>query len=44
MLGYPCWPEREARRIMMSLANLPAVCKDVRQLKQKVGLSSEKAG
>ncbi len=41
MLGYPCWPEREAKRILMSLANLPAVCKDVRQLKQKVGLGGK---
>jgi UDP-3-O-[3-hydroxymyristoyl] glucosamine N-acyltransferase len=38
MLGYPCWPEREAKRILMSLSNLPAVCKDVRQIKQKLGL------
>lgn len=41
VLGYPCWPEREARRILMSLSNLPTVCKDVRQLKQKLGLDDK---
>lgn len=42
VLGYPCWPERDAKRILLSLANLPAVCKDVRQIKQKLGIESEK--
>ena len=44
-LGYPCWPEREAKRILMSLSNLPAVCKDVRQIKKQLGLdeASKKA-
>lgn len=38
VLGYPCWPEREARRILVSMANLPTVCRDVRQIKQHLGL------
>jgi UDP-3-O-[3-hydroxymyristoyl] glucosamine N-acyltransferase len=38
MLGYPCWPEREAKRIMVSLASLPNLCRDVRQIKQQLGL------
>lgn len=41
-LGYPCWPEREAKRILMSLSQLPMVCKDVRQIKQKLGLDEPK--
>ena len=38
MLGYPAWPEREARRILLSMSNLPALCKDVRLIKQKLGM------
>jgi UDP-3-O-[3-hydroxymyristoyl] glucosamine N-acyltransferase len=43
MLGYPCFPERDARRIMMSMPNLPGLCKDVRQLKKHVGLEETPA-
>lgn len=38
MLGYPCWPERDAKRILMSLSNLPDLCRDVRQIKKKIGM------
>lgn len=37
-LGYPCWPEHEAKRILMSLSSLPGVCKDVRQIKKQLGM------
>src|SRR5262249_23276726 len=33
VLGYPAYPEREARRIFVTLGNLPGVVKDVKQLK-----------
>jgi UDP-3-O-[3-hydroxymyristoyl] glucosamine N-acyltransferase len=39
MLGFPARPEREAARILASLSNLPGMCKDVRLLKRKVGLT-----
>jgi UDP-3-O-[3-hydroxymyristoyl] glucosamine N-acyltransferase len=42
MLGYPCWPEREAKRIMISMPSLPNLCRDVRQIKQKLGMRDEK--
>ncbi|MFO0878606.1 MAG: UDP-3-O-(3-hydroxymyristoyl)glucosamine N-acyltransferase [Gemmataceae bacterium] len=41
-LGYPCWPEREARRILMSMSSLPGVCKDVRLIKQRLGIDEPK--
>jgi UDP-3-O-[3-hydroxymyristoyl] glucosamine N-acyltransferase len=37
MLGAPARPEREAKRILLSLDHLPALCRDVRQLKQQLG-------
>lgn len=41
-LGYPCWPEHEARRILVSLSSLPGLCKDVRLIKQKLGMDEPK--
>jgi UDP-3-O-[3-hydroxymyristoyl] glucosamine N-acyltransferase len=41
-LGYPCRPEREARRIMASLVSLPAICKDVRQIMKRLGIEEPK--
>jgi UDP-3-O-[3-hydroxymyristoyl] glucosamine N-acyltransferase len=38
MLGYPAWPEREARRIMMSMASLPGLVKKVRRLERRLGV------
>lgn len=40
VLGYPCWPEREAKRILISMANLPTLLKDVRQIKQQLGMAT----
>jgi UDP-3-O-[3-hydroxymyristoyl] glucosamine N-acyltransferase len=37
VLGYPAWPEREAKRILLSLANLPELIKRVRQLERQLG-------
>jgi UDP-3-O-[3-hydroxymyristoyl] glucosamine N-acyltransferase len=34
MLGAPARPEREAKRILLSLDHLPGLCRDVRLLKQ----------
>jgi len=42
VLGYPAWPEREAKRILLSLSNLPGVCQDVRQIKRHLGLDTTK--
>ena len=36
VLGYPAWPERDARRIMVSMSSLPALLKRVRQLEQQL--------
>jgi UDP-3-O-[3-hydroxymyristoyl] glucosamine N-acyltransferase len=36
ILGYPCWPEGEARRIMASMGNLPTLSKRVRRLEQQL--------
>ena len=35
MLGAPARPEREAKRIYLSLEQLPALCREVRQLRQQ---------
>lgn len=43
VLGYPCWPERDARRVFGSLPLLPGVCKDIREIKRKLGLDSSSA-
>jgi UDP-3-O-[3-hydroxymyristoyl] glucosamine N-acyltransferase len=39
MLGAPARPEREAKRILLSLEQLPGVCRDVRLLKHHLGLN-----
>jgi UDP-3-O-[3-hydroxymyristoyl] glucosamine N-acyltransferase len=41
MLGTPARPEREEKRILLSLDKLPEVCKDVRRLKRHLGLSAD---
>jgi len=38
MLGAPARPESEEKRILLSLGKLPEVCRDVRQMKQQLGL------
>ncbi|MHB1426152.1 MAG: UDP-3-O-(3-hydroxymyristoyl)glucosamine N-acyltransferase [Gemmataceae bacterium] len=38
MLGAPARPESEEKRILLSLGKLPELCRDVRQVKQKMGL------
>lgn len=38
MLGAPARPESEEKRILLSLGRLPEVCRDVRQVKQHLGL------
>jgi UDP-3-O-[3-hydroxymyristoyl] glucosamine N-acyltransferase len=38
ILGAPAKPEREEKRILLSLARLPDLCRDVRQIKQQLGL------
>jgi UDP-3-O-[3-hydroxymyristoyl] glucosamine N-acyltransferase len=42
MLGTPARPEHDAKRILLSLDRLPELCRDVRRLKQKLGLGDDK--
>ncbi len=39
MLGAPARPESEEKRILLSLGRLPELCRDVRQVKQQLGLA-----
>ena len=41
VLGAPARPEREQKRILLSLDRLPALCKDVRRLKRQLGVPDE---
>jgi UDP-3-O-[3-hydroxymyristoyl] glucosamine N-acyltransferase len=41
MLGAPATPEREQKRILMSLEKLPELRKDVRRIKQHLGMPDE---
>jgi UDP-3-O-[3-hydroxymyristoyl] glucosamine N-acyltransferase len=38
-LGTPARPEREAKRILLSLARLPDLCRDVRRILRHLGLA-----
>jgi UDP-3-O-[3-hydroxymyristoyl] glucosamine N-acyltransferase len=40
-LGAPATPEREQKRILMSLQKLPEIGKDLRRIKQHLGLADE---
>ena len=41
MLGAPATPEREQKRILMTLERLPEIRRDLRRIKQHLGLSDE---
>jgi UDP-3-O-[3-hydroxymyristoyl] glucosamine N-acyltransferase len=41
MLGSPATPEREQKRILMSLEKLPDIRRDLRRIKQQLGLNDE---
>jgi UDP-3-O-[3-hydroxymyristoyl] glucosamine N-acyltransferase len=41
MLGAPATPEREQKRILMSLQRLPELGKELRRIKQHLGLAAE---
>lgn len=41
MLGAPAAPEREQKRVLVSLEKLPEIRKDVRRIKQHLGLPDE---
>jgi UDP-3-O-[3-hydroxymyristoyl] glucosamine N-acyltransferase len=43
MLGAPARPESEEKRILLSLGRLPELCRDVRQIKQQLGLDRNAA-
>lgn len=43
MLGAPATPERDQKRILMSLHKLPDIVKDVRRIKQQLGIVDEAA-
>jgi UDP-3-O-[3-hydroxymyristoyl] glucosamine N-acyltransferase len=42
MLGSPATPEREQKRILMTLEKLPEIRRDVRALKQRLGMEDDK--
>ncbi len=44
MLGAPATPERDQKRILMSLEKLPEMRKDLRRIKQHLGLGEEEQG
>jgi UDP-3-O-[3-hydroxymyristoyl] glucosamine N-acyltransferase len=41
MLGAPAIPEREQKRILMSLEKLPTIRRDLRRIKQHLGMNDE---
>jgi UDP-3-O-[3-hydroxymyristoyl] glucosamine N-acyltransferase len=41
MLGAPATPEREQKRILMTLEKLPEIRRDLRRLKQQLGMKDE---
>jgi len=41
-LGAPATPEREQKRILMTLEHLPEMRKDIRRIKQQLGMPEEK--
>jgi UDP-3-O-[3-hydroxymyristoyl] glucosamine N-acyltransferase len=41
MLGAPATPERDQKRIMMTLEKLPELRRDVRRIKQQLGIKDE---
>ena len=43
ILGAPGRPERDEKRILLSLEHLPNLIKDVRRIKQQLGLKDESA-
>lgn len=43
MLGAPATPEREQKRIFLSIERLPELVRDVRQIKQHLGLEEDRA-
>jgi len=43
ILGAPGRPERDEKRILLSLEHLPGLIKDVRRIKQQLGLKDESA-
>ncbi|HWY85921.1 MAG TPA: UDP-3-O-(3-hydroxymyristoyl)glucosamine N-acyltransferase [Gemmataceae bacterium] len=40
-LGAPATPERDQKRILMSMEHLPAMRKDIRKIKQHLGMADE---
>jgi UDP-3-O-[3-hydroxymyristoyl] glucosamine N-acyltransferase len=44
MLGCPATPEREQKRILMTMERLPEIRQDLRRIKQHVGLPDEDKG
>jgi UDP-3-O-[3-hydroxymyristoyl] glucosamine N-acyltransferase len=44
MLGSPATPERDQKRILMTLEKLPEIRRDVRTIKQRLGIDDEDRG
>jgi UDP-3-O-[3-hydroxymyristoyl] glucosamine N-acyltransferase len=40
-LGAPATPEREQKRILMTLEKLPEIRRDLRKIKQQLGINDE---
>ncbi len=43
ILGSPAWPERDAKRILVSLSSLPELIKRVRQIEQRLDASTDQS-
>ncbi|HMC66521.1 MAG TPA: UDP-3-O-(3-hydroxymyristoyl)glucosamine N-acyltransferase, partial [Gemmataceae bacterium] len=41
MLGAPATPEREQKRILMSLEKLPEIRRELRKIKQRLGITDD---
>jgi UDP-3-O-[3-hydroxymyristoyl] glucosamine N-acyltransferase len=41
MLGAPATPEREQKRILMSMERLPEIRKDMQRIKQALGINDD---
>ena len=41
VLGSPAAPEREQKRVLMTMERLPGIRKDIQRIKQHLGLSDE---
>jgi UDP-3-O-[3-hydroxymyristoyl] glucosamine N-acyltransferase len=43
VLGYPAWPEKTTKRILLSMQALPDLVRDMRKVKRQLGLDEKEA-